>query len=300
MQNKKKGISQNKLEQLIELWEEVYSPGEDLTPVEIKTRLKKIIHSVPEYFKIPVVINCNQSCREEIKENFETLQRYYGENFDFAGHSDTIHHIKIKGVRVTKGTDQLIDEIVKLFTPEGTQSYKMYDLTTNTGVIPRLNRNSIIRFIRDEYPVFYENEEIMLTRSFKSAAIYIDLSGSMEDFYEEIYYLLRKLSNFISPPYYSFSDKVIPLNLSQLHNLEALTTYGTSFDSVIEDAKRKHIRNLVTLTDGFWTLKENNLKWANSNLNTLLIIPTRDRDKRHVIKKIRNSNLKCKIVLWKV
>ncbi len=292
-------LSKKQLEQLLELWKDIYSGEKELDTMDIKIRLKKILNTIPEYFTIPIVIPCDQSCREEFKENFENSRRYNTRSLRSFWHSNTLETLKLEGVRRVKGTDQLIKEIRNYFLPEGTQRHKMYDATLITGVIPRISRISIVRLAREEYPIFYENEEVMLTGSFKNAAIYVDLSGSMDDYYGAIYFLMRKLSNFIGPPYYAFSDKVVPLGLAQLHNLEALTTYGTSFDIVIEDVKRKHIRNLIAITDGYWEIEEENLKWANRNLNIILIIPIITKEKT-ISNKIYKTKLKNKILIWRI
>ena len=168
--------------------------------------------------------------------------------------------------------NQLVKIIYNYFSPSGQIKHRMLEEENVKGVIPRIGRREIITISQGKTPVFFDSHEIFKTTSYKSAGIYIDVSGSMDEFYPPLYSLMKKLSSFIEPPYYIFSTKIYETTLSDLKKKIIRTTLGTSIDIVIEDARKKRLKNVVIVTDTLWHLSDENLKWAKNNLNLILII----------------------------
>jgi hypothetical protein len=99
-------------------------------------------------------------------------------------------------------------------------------------------------------PVYFHN---MLNRSRqknRGLAIYLDVSGSVNDSLPEILGILRRLQNEVTT-IYQFSNQVVETSMRELTRGRIATTYGTSFDCVARFILDNAFGKAVVITDGF-------------------------------------------------
>ncbi len=214
--------------QLLSLWENTYGdkqPG----ATTIKTHLIRIFGrelnfayiDLPIVSSLPASRKIKEELSEAIKIKLDAREERYSNDVRSFSLADELTESRVSGIVRAKGISELISEIMKLFRDEGTIKYRIPSKIKLHGVIPRPGRRDLISIARGGYPLFYENEEVLPSIEFKDTGIYIDLSGSMEEFYGDIYFLMLKLSQHISPPYFTFSTTIEEIPSLKLNHLNS-------------------------------------------------------------------------------
>ncbi len=81
--------------------------------------------------------------------------------------------------------------------------------------------------------------------------LYIDVSGSMDDYIQTIYGAALLCREHLEPHVHLFSTQVHDITLSQLKAGVCKSTYGTDISCVAEHIRNHHIKNAVLITDGY-------------------------------------------------
>ena len=122
------------------------------------------------------------------------------------------------------------------------------------------------------WPGFFRNQQPEIFHRQKGVAVFLDVSGSVNDFLPEIIGLLSGLRKRITT-IYLFSNQVVEVPFATLCRGELQTTHGTDFDCIAEIILTKEYERAVVITDGMASLKEENtarLRKAGSRILTLL------------------------------
>lgn len=123
----------------------------------------------------------------------------------------------------------------------------------------RDRRAALRRIVADRLggppPVFYVAErEITRSRRVGTAAVYLDVSGSMQAWRDRLYAALRPLRRELAPSLYAFSTVVAPLSASDMQKGRVRTTDGTDINAVLTHAtqlaRRRGLKSALVLTDG--------------------------------------------------
>jgi len=96
----------------------------------------------------------------------------------------------------------------------------------------------------------FATHTIMSTEDRGTAAIYLDVSGSMKEELHEIAKLLYHFRGYIRKPLWVFSDSVQQAHFLNLR-LELKTSYGTSIACVFDHIRANRIKKAVIVTDGY-------------------------------------------------
>ena len=99
-------------------------------------------------------------------------------------------------------------------------------------------------------PVYFHNKLNRPRQKNHGLAIYLDVSGSVNDSLPEILGILRRLQNEVTSVY-QFSNQVVETSMRELTRGRIATTYGTSFDAVARSILDNAFEKAVVLTDGF-------------------------------------------------
>ena len=254
-----------KIRLLKEIWYKLYL--EEMSISNLKKLITSLLRLPIHYQRLPVFLDpeiLDQPLINTIKMKIRSGRG--------SGAGGKLSQYELKSLEKNDNyIDQLIETIINFFTPEGKEKHMMKEEVPYTGVVPKLKRREIIFLSRRVIPIFYENQEAMKSTAFKSAAIYIDVSGSIVDFLPVIFDLLAGLKDYISPPYYQFSTEVTELMGKEVEKKITRTTWGTNINNVIEHAWRKRIKNVIIITDGYWVLTEENKKRMRK-MKTLIIL----------------------------
>ncbi len=123
------------------------------------------------------------------------------------------------------------------------------------------------------YPVYFHNRVTQLSMRRRGLAVYLDVSGSVNDHLPKIVGILRNMRNDIASVFL-FSNKVVEVPFSTLVDKgQVETTYGTDFDCIALSILEKGFGKAVVLTDGYAGLKAENaekLKRAGVRVLTIL------------------------------
>jgi len=99
-------------------------------------------------------------------------------------------------------------------------------------------------------PLYFHNTLNRPMQRRKGIAIYLDVSGSVNEHLPEILGILRRLRNEITSVY-QFSNEVVETSMQELVRGKIKTTFGTSFDSVANSILEKQYEKAVVITDGY-------------------------------------------------
>ena len=107
------------------------------------------------------------------------------------------------------------------------------------------------------WPGLFRNRQPEVIRHQKGIAVFLDVSGSVNDHLPEIIGILSSLKNRIKS-IYLFSNKVVEVPFSSLCKGEVETTFGTDFDCIAKEILEKEYERAVVITDGYASLSESN------------------------------------------
>ena len=99
-------------------------------------------------------------------------------------------------------------------------------------------------------PVYFHNKLNRPRQKNHGLAIYLDVSGSVNDSLPEILGILRRLQNEVTSVY-QFSNEVVETSMRELTRGRIATTYGTSFDCVARSILDNAFGKAVVITDGY-------------------------------------------------
>jgi len=99
-------------------------------------------------------------------------------------------------------------------------------------------------------PVYFHNRLNRPRQRNHGLAIYLDVSGSVNDSLPEILGILRRLQRQVTSVY-QFSNEVVETSMRELTRGRIVTTYGTSFDAVAKSILENAYEKAVVITDGY-------------------------------------------------
>lgn len=106
-------------------------------------------------------------------------------------------------------------------------------------------------------PLHYHNHAQRVTTETRGLAIYLDVSGSVNQHLPEIIGLLRSLRTELKT-IFLFSNKVVEVPFRTLLAGHIETTYGTDFNCIAEHILANRYDKAVILTDGYANMTEEN------------------------------------------
>ena len=102
--------------------------------------------------------------------------------------------------------------------------------------------------------------------------IYLDVSGSVDEYLPKIISILRNLKNEISS-IFLFSNKVVEVPFLSLLKGAIKSTGGTDFDCIAESILERQFDKAIIITDGYASMKaENKKKLQSLKLKSLTIL----------------------------
>jgi len=108
-------------------------------------------------------------------------------------------------------------------------------------------------------PFHYHNRVTRQGSEDRGLAVYLDVSGSVNQHLPEIIGLLRSFKNDLKTVFL-FINKVIEVPFRTLLKGHVQTTYGTDFDCIAEHVLANRFDKAVILTDGYASMKLENLE----------------------------------------
>lgn len=122
------------------------------------------------------------------------------------------------------------------------------------------------------WPGYFHNRHSRPSQHNTGCAIYLDVSGSVQEHLPAIIGVIAKLSSEI-PTLYLFSNTVVETTMKDLIRGAISTTGGTDFDCIAESILEKNYDKAVIITDGYARLGSDlseELKTRNTSILTIL------------------------------
>jgi len=105
------------------------------------------------------------------------------------------------------------------------------------------------------YPGYFHNQMAKTKFRKKGLAVYLDVSGSVEEHLPDIIGVLRSLKEQIQT-IFLFSNKVVEVSFGSLLKGRIETTYGTDFDCVAQNICENKFSKAIVFTDGYACLED--------------------------------------------
>jgi len=122
------------------------------------------------------------------------------------------------------------------------------------------------------YPGYFHNQISKENFKEKGLAIYLDVSGSVNEYLPKIIGILKGFEKKLES-IFLFSNKVVEVSFSSLLKGKIETTGGTDFDCVASSICQRNLDKAVVITDGYASLsKEWKEKLRNRRVNILTIL----------------------------
>ena len=121
-------------------------------------------------------------------------------------------------------------------------------------------------------PFHYHNHVQRVATKEHGLAVYLDVSGSVNDHLPEIVGILHSLKAELTS-IFLFSNKVVEVPFKTLLAGQVQTTYGTDFDCIAESIVERDLDKAVILTDGYAGLQaENSERLKQRHVSTLTVL----------------------------
>ena len=102
------------------------------------------------------------------------------------------------------------------------------------------------------YPLLYARSSEAPRRGRSGRAqVYLDVSGSMEEYIPLLYGALLALRHHLHTDVLLFSTTIASVRISDLHNGSVDTTGGTDITCVLDHILKTHLRKALVITDGY-------------------------------------------------
>ena len=122
----------------------------------------------------------------------------------------------------------------------------------------------------------YHNQATHIDTERLGLAVYLDVSGSVNEHLPQIIALLRTLRTELNT-IYLFSNKVVEAPFKTLLAGHIQTTFGTDFDCIAEHVLANRLDKAVILTDGYASMTEENREALRKAGVRLLVVLFGDR-----------------------
>ena len=119
------------------------------------------------------------------------------------------------------------------------------------------SRRDLVLLSAGIWPGFFRNRQPEITRRQKGVALFLDVSGSVNDYLPQIIGILSGFRERIRT-IHLFSNAVVEVPFTALCHGKIRTTYGTDFDCIANTILEKEYERAAVITDGYGGLKEEN------------------------------------------
>lgn len=146
----------------------------------------------------------------------------------------------------------------KFLTKRTLDRFREYFRIQRVGVSPiplYPSKRDLVLLASGFYPGYFHNHVSQPRSEEKGLAIYLDVSGSVNDYLPQIIGVLSKLKNDVTT-LFLFSNIVAETRLEDLLKGRIKTTYGTDFDCIARSIIECRFEKAVIITDGYADMSE--------------------------------------------
>ena len=190
-----------------------------------------------------------------------------------AGYGEALYDFFVDILKTHMGLKRALLE--RFTTRQKVDRFRRMVTHPRIGVSPipiRPSKRDFVLLAAGVPPFHYHNVAYRQATQERGLAVYLDVSGSVNQHLPEIIGLLRSLRTELKA-IFLFSNKVVEVPFRTLLAGQVQTTYGTDFDCIAEHVLANRFDKAVILTDGYASMTEENqetLKKAGVRVLTVL------------------------------
>ncbi len=146
----------------------------------------------------------------------------------------------------------------KFLTKRKLDRFKEYFRVQRVGVSPiplYPSKRDLVLLASGFYPGYFHNHTSKPTSEEKGLAIYLDVSGSVNDYLPNIIGVLSKLKNSVTS-LFLFSNIVVETTMQDLIKGKIRTSYGTDFNCIAQSILERRFEKAIIITDGYADMSE--------------------------------------------
>ena len=117
------------------------------------------------------------------------------------------------------------------------------------------SKRDIVVMAAGGFPLRFHSRNSHVSERNRGLAIYLDVSGSVNEYLPKIIGILRNLRKEITSVF-QFSNKVVETRFESLLKGKISTTYGTDFDCIAESIIENGFSKAVVITDGYASMED--------------------------------------------
>ncbi|MFH1941198.1 MAG: hypothetical protein ABIL68_03760, partial [bacterium] len=204
---------------------------------------------------------------EEIRNNIQE------KTSDQAGYYQNIVSLLIEALRthlsirrdllLKFATKRKFDRFIELF-----QNRRI--VTTPLPLYP--SKRDLVLLAAGAYPGYFHNRLSHPQKNHRGLAVYLDVSGSVNQYLPRILGILKNLRKEITT-IFQFSNRVVETRFSELLKGNIRTTYGTDFDCIARSIIEQGFDKAIIITDGYASMTDElSQRLKQQKLNTLTIL----------------------------
>jgi len=216
-----------------------------------------------EHFSQDVLVKFAEDFRRIAKHNISHLSGNYQHLMGLFMEALRTH-LSIRKLLLEKfTTKQKMDKFKQLF----------HDMRTGLSPIPiNPSKRDLILLSSGIYPCYFHNKLNKAIKKNQGLAIYLDVSGSVNDYLPKILGILKNLRKEITT-IFQFSNKVVETSFESLLKGNIKTTYGTDFNCIAKSILKHGFDKAVIITDGYASMtSELKAQLKKSRLTLLTIL----------------------------
>ena len=172
-----------------------------------------------------------------------------------AGQGDTLAGILLEALKTHLSMRKVL--LQQFTTKQKVDRFKESLHSHRMGVSPlplRPSKRDLVLLSAGIYPMHYHNEVPQPRTVDRGLALYLDVSGSVNDHLPQIIGILSGLKREIKTVFL-FSNRVVEVDFDVLLRGKIQTTWGTDFDCVASSILERGFQKAVIVTDGYASLK---------------------------------------------
>jgi hypothetical protein len=134
------------------------------------------------------------------------------------------------------------------------------------------SKRDLVLLASGNYPSYFHNKLFHPQKRHLGLAIYLDVSGSVNEYLPKILGILKNLKKEITT-IFQFSNKVVETPFSELIKGNIQTTYGTDFNCIAKSILERGFDKAIIITDGYASMDDDlKQKLKEQKLSTLTIL----------------------------
>ncbi len=186
-------------------------------------------------------------CR--IAENLKRAAKY--PNNRIAGQGENLYELFVEAIKTHLSIRKVL--LQKFATKQKVDRFKQTINRPALGVSPiplHPSKRDFVLLAAGIPPFHYHNHVQRVTTKKHGLAVYLDVSGSVNEHLPEIVGVLSSLKAELTS-IFLFSNKVVEIPFKTLLAGHVQTTYGTDFDCIAESIVERDLDKAVIFTDGY-------------------------------------------------